>query len=350
MEFKKIQNFFFFGSLGLATLLFFWVSSSLFYIFFWTIFLAIVFYPVYKKLLKLTKNKKNLSSAITILLIIFLIIIPLSLSLYLIVKQIPEINSNLFSEEKINMIIHNIPFSEDIDHVMSKYGLHLDDIETKLINSFRESLKTFGGSIVSFGKNTLNLFIQFFVMMYFLFFTFKDGKKYLLRISEILPLGNKTEKRLFSKFSSIVRSIFKGTLIVSAVQGLLGGILFALVGFEGFFVWTILLTISAMIPAIGTGIIIVPAIILMLATGQTGTAIALALGLLFISSVDNFLRPAIIGHETEMPDILITASIFGGLETFGVTGLIIGPVIAGLFLAMWHIFEEKYKIELNKNE
>ena len=105
-------------------------------------------------------------------------------------------------------------------------------MQQNLVDSIKNSLESLGSKILSLGKDTLNLIINFFIMLYLIYFGLKDGRVYLLRLSKILPLGDKTERRLFKKFSSIVRSIFKGTLIVSIVQGLLAGILFYIVGIE----------------------------------------------------------------------------------------------------------------------
>jgi predicted PurR-regulated permease PerM len=161
------------------------------------------------------------------------IIIPVSFTSYIIVDQIPKINQTILEKNTFDNLFENIPFKEELDRVLIKNKINPNDIEDNIIKSTKSSLNSFGKKIISFGTNTLELIMNFFLMIYIIFFGLKDGKKYLLRLSKILPLGDKTERRLFKKFSSIVRSIFKGTLIVSIIQGLLAGFLFYLVGFKG---------------------------------------------------------------------------------------------------------------------
>jgi len=291
-----------------------------------------------------------LASTITTLMIMIIIIIPVSFTSYIIVDQIPKINKDILEKSTFDSIFEKLPFKEEIDAALIKNKIDPDKIEQDIINATKDGLSSFGKKIISFGTNTIELVLNFFLMMYIIFFGLKDGKKYMLRLGQILPLGDKTERRLFKKFSSIVRSIFKGTLIVSLVQGSLAGFLFYLVGFQGILIWTTLLIISAMIPAVGVGLIIFPAALYLFFTGAIMNGVILIVGLFIISLIDNILRPYLIGHETEIPDIFITISILAGLSLIGVTGLVIGPVIAGFYLTMWNLFEEKYHDGLDSDE
>ncbi len=350
MKFETIQNLFFFGFLGLSTILFFWLIGSFAYTIFWAIFFTIVFYPLYENILKKTKKKEILSTTLTTILIIFSVLIPLSFTTYVVIDQIPKVSKTFLEKQNIETVLSNIPFKDKIDLVLIKNKIDPNKIEEQMIESTKKSLNSFSGKIISFSQNIFEIIMNLFLMFYIIFFGLKDGKKYLLRLSKILPLGDKTERRLFKKFSSIVRSIFKGTLIVSLVQGLIAGLLFYIVGFKGIIVWTILLIISSMIPALGSGLITIPATMYLFFTGDFSGGIILTIGIILISTIDNVLRPYLIGHETEIPDMLITISILAGLSLIGITGLVIGPVIAGFFLVMWHMFEEKYNDRLDNNE
>ncbi len=272
---------------------------------------------------------------ITIILIFLIIILPISLTSYLVIDEIPQINKTILETKNTDSIIENLPFKEKISETLTKYNINLEKLEADAVNSLKKVLNSFSKNVINFTQNILSIVINFFIMLYIMYFGLRDGKKYLLRLSQILPLGDKTERKIFNRFSSIIRSIFKGTLIVALIQGILAGFLFFLIGItNGILILTIVLIISAMIPAVGVGLIIVPSIIYMIFTGQIFLAIILAIGLLFISTIDTFIRPHLIGKETEMPDMLITISILGGLSLLGPTGLVIGPVIAGFFLTM----------------
>jgi predicted PurR-regulated permease PerM len=199
--------------------------SSFTFTIFWAIFLTIIFYPVYKKLLRKTKNKRNISAMITIILIFLLIILPISFASYLVIDEIPQINKVFIETNGDKSLIESIPFRDKIQKTLSKYSVSLEVIEKDTLTSIQGSLNTFSKNILSFGKNTIGLILNFFIMLYIMFFGLRDGKHYLVKLSEILPLGDKTEHKLFNKFTSIIRSIFKGTLIIALIQGILAGIL-----------------------------------------------------------------------------------------------------------------------------
>jgi len=131
--------------------------------------------------------------------------------------------------------------------------------------------------------------------------------------------------------------------VIGIVQGALGGIAFAVVGIQGAAFWAVVMAVASVIPGVGTALVWVPAVIYLFATGKTVSAIGMALWfILLVGTIDNVLRPILVGRDTEMPDLLVLISTLGGLAMFGAVGLIIGPVIAGLFVTMWEVFQETF--------
>jgi predicted PurR-regulated permease PerM len=185
---------------------------------------------MYLRFLKITKKRENFSAMFTIILIFFIIILPISFTSYLVIDEIPQINKMIIESKKDKSVIESIPFREKIENTLSKYNVSLEEVEKDVADSIQGSLNSFSKNILNFGRNTISLIMSFFIMLYIMYFGLRDGKKYLLRLSKILPLGDKTERKLFNKFSSIIRSIFKGTLIVALIQGILAGILFYAIG------------------------------------------------------------------------------------------------------------------------
>jgi predicted PurR-regulated permease PerM len=187
-------------------------------------------------------------------------------------------------------------------------------------------------------------------MIYTLFFFLKDGKRMLTRLMHLCPLGDVYEEMLYQRFTSTARATLKGTIIIGTIQGTLGGILFAITGIEGALIWGILMILLSLIPGIGSAIIWLPAGIIMLGLGNIWQGVTiLAVGMFVISLIDNILRPALVGKDTQMHPILILFSTLGGIAFFGISGFIIGPVITALFLAVVSIYEHYYKRELQDN-
>jgi predicted PurR-regulated permease PerM len=142
---------------------------------------------------------------------------------------------------------------------------------------------------------------------------------------------------------SISRATIKGTLVIGIVQGALGCIGFAVAGIEGAAFWGAVMAILSIIPGIGPALVWVPGVIYLFANGETTSAVGLTLWCaLVVSTIDNVLRPTLVGRDTQMPDLMILVSTLGGLALFGAVGLIIGPVVAGLFITIWEIFRETF--------
>ncbi len=183
------------------------------------------------QILKKTKEKKVLASSLTLILITFSIVAPVVLTLSLVAGEAIKVAQN-FSTADLKANFLDKKYEEKIDQALLKINLNPEEVKNNLANNIKEFLNKIGRSSLDFGKSTLQFILSFFLMLYLIFFFLKDGKQLLTRIAEILPLGNKIEMDIFNRFSTIVKSIFKGTLIVALVQGSIGGILFFLVGVE----------------------------------------------------------------------------------------------------------------------
>ena len=149
----------------------------------------------------------------------------------------------------------------------------------------------------------------------------------------MLPLGDARERALFSRFAQVVRATVKGTFIIGSVQGLIGGVTFAFLGIEGAVLWGVLMALLSLLPAIGAALVWVPAAIMLFVREEfINGGILVFVGVFVIGLSDNLLRPLLVGRDTRMPDYLILLATLGGLGSFGMSGLVIGPLIAALFI------------------
>lgn len=187
-------------------------------------------------------------------------------------------------------------------------------------------------------------------MFYALFFFLRDGEKLLLKLMHLCPLGDKYEKMLYQKFTSTARATIKGNITVALIQGGLGCLLFAATGVPGAIIWGILMAVFCMIPGLGSAIIWLPTSLIMILTGNIWQGVTILIfGALVISFIDNLLRPMFVGRDTELHPLLVLLSTLGGIFFFGLSGFILGPIIAALLVAFWHMYEEYYKEDLVHN-
>ncbi len=304
-----------------------------------------LFQGLYKKINKSLKNKPNQASLLTLLLILLIIILPLLGILGIVAGQAidishtvkPWVEKQLENPDNAYEIIKKIPYSEVIlanqDEMLKKAG----DVVGKLGNIIFEQLS-------SATKSTANFLFLTFVFFYSMFFFLKEGNVILYKILLYLPMKEKEELLLLDRFTSISRATLKGTLLIGLIQGGLAGTAFWIVGIDSVLFWTLLMVILSIIPAIGSTLIWLPAAIILFASGQIWEALFL---LIFcgtiVGSIDNFLRPKFIGKDTKMHELMIFLSTLGGLSLFGISGFIIGPIIAALFVTIWEIYGETFK-------
>jgi predicted PurR-regulated permease PerM len=192
---------------------------------------------------------------------------------------------------------------------------------------------------VTVGQSTLDFIVSMGVMLYLLFFLFRDGSSLTQRIRSAVPLRAGQRDALLEKFAVVVRAIVKGTVLVAALQGALGGLIFWLMAIPAPVLWGVMMGFMSLLPAIGSSLVWLPVALYLIATGSvTKGLVLIAFGTLVISLVDNLLRPALVGKSTRIPDYLVLITTLGGLSLFGLNGFVIGPAIAAMFIAVWDIF------------
>ncbi|MGD7654646.1 MAG: AI-2E family transporter [Verrucomicrobiales bacterium] len=318
------------------------------------LFLAAVFSgimtPLYRRLAVWFRGRKKLASVATIILLLLVVIGPLSGFVTLIATQAIEI-----SNEAIPWVKQQI---DPANPNRLDFGQQLADklpFAREMLPEQGDILEKFGGVIQALGKFVVNnvskltagaagFFLSLFVMLYAMYFFLIDGRKIVDRILYLTPLGPVEEGHMLDRFTSITRATIKGTLVIGLVQGTLGGLGFYFAGLQGAAFWGTVMAVLSIIPALGTAIVWVPGVIFLLATGHVTSGIVLAIYCAaIVGTADNILRPILVGKDTEMPDLLVLIGTLGGIFLFGVVGIIVGPVICGLFLTIWDIYGQTFK-------
>jgi len=313
------------------------------------IFLAGIFsallFPLYSRFVKWFRGRCRLASITTIFLIVFVILIPLAGLLGIVTAQAikvgeaakPWVEKQLSEPDAISNAIKSIPFIEKIEpyrnHIFKKAGEMVGSLSGFLIN--RLSSVTLG---------TVNLLFMLFVMLYAMFFFLMEGDKLIDKILYYLPLQDQDERRILDKFTSVARATLKGTAVIGILQGGLAGLAFAVVGIPSAVFWGAIMTVLSIIPSIGSALVWAPAAIILAATGHPAKAIGLAVFCaVIVGSLDNLLRPILVGKDTQMHELMIFLGTLGGLIMFGVMGIIIGPIVAALFVTVWDIYGVAFK-------
>jgi len=297
-------------------------------------------HPIYRRFERWFGGRRALASIVTLLLIVTGILLPLGGLLGMITAQAIEVGQSVtpWIKEQVSRpaafseLLASVPFYDRIQPhekaILEKAGEIVGTLSSFLIDRLSSATVM-----------TINFLFMIFLLLYSMFFFLMDGHKLLDKILFYLPLEEADERRLLDKFTSVARATLKGTIVIGVLQGGLAALAFAVVGIKGAVFWGAIMAVLSIIPAIGTALVWVPAAVVLAAGGHLVKAAGLAtFCAIVVGSVDNFLRPLLVGRDTQMHELLILFGTLGGILMFGIVGFIIGPIIAALFTAVWEIY------------
>ena len=304
--------------------------------------------PLYRWVTRLVGGRKSLGAVITLLVLFILVLGPISAFLGIVVQQALGV-----SEEAIPWLRERFGAAGTFnahDWLVQRFPALADSVpsQEQLLENVGAAAKSAGGFLVTVASRmtaiTAAFVLNLFVMLYAMFFFFKDGEKILEKIFYYFPLSHEDEALLLARFGSITRATIKGTLMIGVIQGALAGIAFWVAGIEGAAFWGTLMTILSIVPGIGAALVWVPAVIILFVNGQyLAATLLLAWCAAVVGTIDNILRPALVGKDAKMPDLLILIGTLGGLFLFGPIGFIVGPIVCGLFLSVLEIYGATFK-------
>jgi predicted PurR-regulated permease PerM len=343
---NEVQHKAFLLLLALVSVAFVWLLLPFYGAVFWAVILAIVFHPLQRRLERRFGGRSNVAALLSVLICIVIAIIPMSLILAALVGEgaalVARVQQNQYDPSQLIQDLQaNMPVW--LDNAFERLGLgDLDSLRDRLVNAMQQATQFLATRAFTFGSNTLRFIASVGVMLYVLFFLFRDGRAIGRNILACMPMSEGKNRALIQKFAAVVRATVKGNIAIAVIQGTVGGVTFWLLGIQGALLWGALMIFMSLLPAVGSALVWLPTAIYLLATGAVGKGIILvAVGVGVIGLIDNLLRPKLVGADTKMPDYLILVSTLGGISIFGINGFVIGPLIAALFTAAWTIFRDE---------
>ncbi|WP_370677196.1 AI-2E family transporter [Pleomorphomonas sp. PLEO] len=326
-----------------VTLAFAWVLWPYYGAILWGTVVAILFAPLKRRLLAAMPGKANLAALATILLVLLIVVVPLVLVSIALVDEAAA----LFAQVKSGEINFGVYFQAVSDALpawaksfMAQSGLgNFGAVQDRLSGALTQGSQYLATQVIGIGQSTFEFFMSLAMMAYLAFFLIRDGDSLFLRVKNAVPLNPEYKRALFAKFATVVRATVKGVILVAVLQGSLGGLVFWMLGIHAPLLWGVLMMFLSLLPAIGASVVWVPVAIYFFATGAIWQGVVLLLfGAFVIGLVDNVLRPALVGKDLKMPDYVVLISTVGGISIWGLNGLVIGPAVAAMFIAVWDIF------------
>lgn len=319
-----------------------WIIWPFYGAVFWGGVLALLFEPLYRKLLGRLRGQRTLAALATLSVILVIVILPLTLVAVSLVQEV----TGMYQRVKSGQVNFGTYFAQIVaalpswaTGLLERLGLaDLAVLQAKLTAAITQRGEALAGRAVDFGQDALDLVVGFCIAMYLLFFLLRDGAEVAREIRAVIPLDAPIKARLLERFTTVIRATVKGNVLVAAAQGALGGLAFWLLGVHAPMLWAVVMAFLSLLPAVGAALIWGPVALYLFATGQIWQGFGLiAFGVFVIGLIDNILRPILVGKDTQMPDYVVLISTVGGLALIGINGFVIGPLIAAMFMTAWQI-------------
>jgi predicted PurR-regulated permease PerM len=317
-----------------------------------TIVLAALFtgvaYPLYRRIVRGFGGRSRVGAVATLVLMLVVVIGPLLLMAGAVANEALRINQTFVP--RLQRLVDEPGEFEERLQPLPGYTL-IRPYQSQILTKAGELVGSAGLFVVAAVSATTlatAVFIfHFVVLLYAMFFFLIDGPVLLQSILSYVPLAASDKEHMLERFVSVTRATLKGTVLIGAAQGALAGLAFWAVGIDGAIFWGSVMTVLSIVPGIGAALVWVPAALILLLTGFVWQGITLGLFCsLVVGSIDNVLRPMLVGRDTQMHELLIFFSTLGGLLLFGAMGFILGPILAALFVTIWEMFGVAFRSEL----
>lgn len=316
----------------------------------WGAIIGLLFAPLFRWLERRFNGRSNWAAAVAMLLVMLIVVLPFMVIATSLAREgaglVQRVQAGqLDFSSYVQKLVAWLP--DPIVGLLDSFGLgDAASIQARVVQGAGRIGQFFANRLLNLGTGTFNAMVSFFVALYIAFFMLRDGSKLARSIRDHIPMRQADKNELAATFATVVRATVKGNLVVALVQGVLGGAAMALLGVGGALLLGAIMVFAALLPSVGAALVWAPVALYLLATGAVWQGVVLiAFGTLVIGLIDNILRPLLVGKDTKLPDWLVLITTIGGMALFGISGFVIGPVVAAMFVAVWGLVGKRAQRE-----
>lgn len=317
--------------LAVATLAFAWIAWPLFSSVLWAAILAIVFRPLYERVLRHMHGRTTAAAASTAAVVVVIVICPFVI---VTVKLLQEALAfyQLLHSGHLPFVIPAWAHS-----ALDRLGVtSLAEVEERMFAGLQQNLGLIATHASQIWHDLLGFALRFLVTIYLLFYLLRDGATVLARLGAAVPLPVRLQADFAQRVAAVIRATVQGDMLLSVLQGILGGLAFWALGIPGALFWGVVMAVLAFLPVVGTVMVWLPAAIYLMTHEAAWQGIALiAYGVLVLGVLGTFLRPMLVGRRAKLPEPIVLVSVLGGMAVLGFDGFVVGPLIAAICIAGW---------------
>ncbi|MEK7608530.1 MAG: AI-2E family transporter [Patescibacteria group bacterium] len=327
---QKLQTYFFFGFLLIIGMASFFVLFPYLGAVILAVTFAIIFHPLFFWLTKMFRGLKPLSALVTVLLVLLIVLVPLVIIGVQVFQDAVALYSHITTNGVTDTLLGLIP--DRVQEIISRTSFNINNEVGNLLSGAVKSL----GSLFS---GTVGILIDFFIFLIIFYYLLKDGEKFRAWVISFSPLSDEYDDEIMGKLKRTVNGVIRGSLVVAIIQGIIAGSGYWVFGVPNAAFWGGVTAISALIPGIGTSLVLIPAILYLFVSGATSGALGLLIwGMVAVGLVDNFLGPKLMNMGSNLHPLLMLMGVIGGISLFGPFGFLIGPLLFSLFFSLLDIY------------
>lgn len=305
----------------------------------WATVLVIVFFPLHKRIFR-RLQRPSISALVSVLVVMLLVIVPLTLISSAVLVELAAMRQGV--QDRLQGLIRPTSGNTPLDRLLESVGQYIDlqsqvseDSIKQLVNRASEVVVR---GTVSFVGGAVQFVVRVFFILFVMYYLFRDGETIADRIPGILPLKRPQAEAMMCRATGMIHASVYGIVVIAVLQGTLGGVMFWILGVPSALVWGVVMTVLSTIPLVGSYFVWIPAAIWLASSGHWAKATVLVcFGLLVIGTIDNLLRPRLVGRKTRLHDLVIFFSLLGGIKVFGFLGILLGPVVIAITLALLQV-------------
>jgi predicted PurR-regulated permease PerM len=319
-----------------------WILLPFYGAILWALIIAMLFLPIYRRMLPRLRAHRNVAAAVVMLLVLVVGVLPFALMTASLARE-ASVVYQLIDAGAWNPALYLRGLFDALPAwvaaLLQRAGVaDFDTMQRQLSAALAQGSRFIATQAFGIGLDTFGFVAKLGVTLYLAFFLVRDGDALAQIAKTALPVPAQFKQELADKFMAVVRATVKGSLLVALIQGMLGGIALWFLGVKGGLLWAVVMAFLSLVPIIGSSLVWLPVAAYFFLTGGVWQGLALvAYGVFVIGLADNLLRPVLVGKDAGLPDYVVMITTLGGMAVFGINGFIIGPTIAAMFIAVWHL-------------